>query len=63
MRYIVKLGYNEFVFHDPKNAMLFAETAKTTYKPRNRAYHDDDLDVTVTFVNDEETENEETEEE
>lgn len=50
MRYAVLLGYKKFIFTDSDQAVKFAETAKSTYKP-NSSHDDEELEVTIEIYN------------
>lgn len=47
MIYRVRVGYNDFDFEDPAQAMIFAKTAMDTYVPIKG---DDTLRVEITLI-------------
>lgn len=50
MIYRVRVGYNDFDFDDPDQAMIFAETAMHKYVPIKA---DDELRVEITLIKEE----------
>lgn len=57
MKYDVVAGYNHYVFNNSEEAIIFAETVKTHY--RNRYGHDEEIDVTISLMNEKAKETEE----
>lgn len=56
MKYRVSLGYSHFDFNDASEACMFAGVAKSSYVGDK---YDKDLDVSITFMNETETNKEE----
>lgn len=50
MRYLVEVGYRDFIFDDAKEAMDFAITAKTHYR---RSDSDRSCEVAVKLIDEE----------
>lgn len=53
IKYVVKLGYNQFVFDNAEAALVFANTAKKSFAGKEYVRNDDDIDVTIELIKEE----------